>query len=519
MRISKHLFSRSICVPLGAFLLFALLAAKGGPSPDADKESPDPPCNVLFIAVDDLRPQLGALGDPQMHTPHIDRLASEAVLFPHHYVQVPTCGASRFSMLTSQRPHPSRPASYGNAAFSLFPRDVPERALSLPAVFRRNGYHTVSIGKISHSPDGRLHEKTTLPGTTDDPQAPPEVPFAWDEVFGPRGAWGTAWRAFFAYAGGKSRIPGETPATESAVVSDTGYPDGLIAAAAVRKLQALKGKEQPFFLAVGFYKPHLPFNAPQPYWDFYDRDGIPPAPHPAYPEGVVPEISLHHSGELGRYTGAGLADSDTVEAEAARTLRHGYAAAISYTDAQVGKLLDALDQLGLTENTIVVLWGDHGWHLGDLGVWGKHTLYEYALRSPLLFRVPGLQGGQAQGVVESLDIFPTLVDLCGLPTPDGLDGKSLAPQLEHPRRAGKAGAFGYWQMRDRWGKTLRTERYRLTRWWDEDGTPVQTELYDHRYDPHETSNIAGVQVQVVEELLRRFDSTGEEERHTPLHVP
>lgn len=246
---------------------------------------PEQPLNVLFIAVDDLRPQAGSYGETYMHTPNLDRLAETGVSFMNHFVQAPTCGASRYSMLTGQRPRPSRPASYGNGAFELLPQTKPDHAVSLPHQFRRNGYRTVSIGKISHSPDGRQHEKTTDEGATDDPQAAPEMPFAWDDVYGPRGQWDTAWRAFFAYAGEKSRVRGLTPAVEAADVDDRGYPDGLIADAAQEELRDLQERGKPFFMAVGFYKPHLPFTAPQQYWDHYDADELSKAPFPSYPEG------------------------------------------------------------------------------------------------------------------------------------------------------------------------------------------------------------------------------------------
>ena len=513
-----HSGARAVWSPLAvlSFMLFLLVPfqARGQEAPGG-AERP----NVLFIAVDDLRPQLESYGWARMHTPAIDRLAAGGVRFMHHYVQAPTCGASRYAMLLSQRLRRARPATYDNSAFSLLATPDSSRPPALPRHFRRHGYRTVSIGKVSHSPDGRRHEKTTRPDTTDDPDAPPQMPGSWDEVQGPRGPWDTAWRAFFAYAGGGSRTRGETPATESADVPDTGYPDGLTAHLATRKLRDLKEHGQPFFLAVGFYKPHLPFNAPQQYWDRYDRSRIGLAPHPAPPEGVDPATSLHNSEELfGGY--GGIARDDSITEGEARRLRHGYYAATSYMDAQVGKVLDALERLGLKEHTIVVLWADHGWHLGNLGIWGKHTLHEFALRSPLVVRAPGVTppGRAARAPVESLDLYPTLAELCGLPAPKTVDGMSLVPLLKRPGRPSKKSpraAFGYWRRKGRWGKTVRTDRYRLTRWTNAAGEQVQIELYDHRQDPHETENVAAERPVVVRRLMDRLEADDHRTKPTP----
>lgn len=465
--------------------------------------------NVLFIAVDDLRPQLGSYGKAFMHTPNIDRLASQGVRFTRHYVQYPSCGPSRWALLTGQRPDMSflDVFSSNTKPFRVFmPQALDgEHPVSLAHLFRRHGYYTVSIGKIGHSPDGGWHEKTTHAGATDDPEAPAQVPFSWDEVYGPRGEWGTAWRAFFAYADGKSRIRGETPPVESADIPDTGYPDGLISKAAVEELHELERREQPFFLAVGFYKPHLPFNAPQEYWDLYEHDALPLSPVPSKPAGVpAPNLSWHRSGELVDGYGGLPSSGGEIDEAAARTLRHGYFAAVSYVDAQIGKVLDALRRLGLREETIVVLWGDHGWHLGDLDIWGKHTPYEFALRSPLIIRVPGLEsaGAKARGLAEAVDIYPTLAELCGLPAPeDLLDGESLVPLLRDPTRPGQASALSYYGEGGQWATSLRTDRYRLIRWADRKNQTLQVELYDHQNDPYETHNIAREEPGLVRTLL------------------
>lgn len=483
-------------VALAALLGMTLTAAllPGVAAAQAETTPTQQPMNVLFIAIDDLRPELGCYGDEQMVTPNIDRLARQGRLFNRHYVQVPMCGPSRYAMLASQLPTPEQPKSYAHAAFDLLPDVEPDRAISLPHLFKRNGYTTVSLGKISHNPDGRKGDGSL------------EVPFSWDEAYVPTGEWDSAWDAFFAYAGGKTRDPGKTPATEAADVPDTGYPDGLIAEEAVRKLGELK--DEPFFLAVGFFKPHLPFNAPKKYWDLYDPQEIELAGNPFPPKNVDPKISLHTSWELTpRYTG--LETPGTVTEGEARHLRHAYYASVSYIDAQVGKVLDELDRLGLSDNTVVVLWGDHGWHLGEHGIWGKHTLFEVAMRSPLIIRTPDAvsPGEASDGIVQSLDIYPTLAELCGLDVPDDLDGESLVPLLRDPEHSGDDMARGYWRANGLLGETMRTDRYRITRWTDPKTSQVaQIELYDHRVDPEENVNIADRHPDVVKRLLERLET-------------
>ena len=276
-------------------------------------------------------------------------------------------------------------------------------------------------------------------------------------------------------------------------------------------------KERPFFLALGFYKPHLPFNAPKRYWDLYDPQQIPVPPSPDIPTGINTNISLHPSFELvEQYRGmpAGSLHNDAYR----RQLRHGYAAAVSYVDAQIGKVLDELDRLGLSANTIVVVWGDHGWHLGDLGIWGKHTAFERALRSPLIVRAPRMEspGVPTDALVETVDLYPTLAELCGLPETQGLSGESLSGILRNPSVSGKAQAFGYhrpWRNPvppNPWGKTMRTDQYRFTVWTREreGGEVLQAELYDHARDPEETSNVVTQHPEVVNRLLRQMDADG-----------
>jgi iduronate 2-sulfatase len=448
--------------------------------------------NVLFITVDDLRPQLGCYGHGEMVTPSLDRLAQQGRRFNQHYAQVPTCGASRLALLTGQ--YPSRPNEYDNEAFEGLPREETDGPISLPQLFQRNGYATVSIGKVTHAPDGMRSDGT------------PELPFGWDEVGVPHGQWQDGWSAFFAYAGGKTRVSGKTSVTERADVPDDGYPDALIADAAIAKLRELQ--DRPFFLAVGFFKPHLPFNAPSRYWDLYNPAELPSPPNQDSPNNVDPAISLHNSGEMrGRYTG--FSQRGIVTDDEARNLRHAYRACVSYVDAQIGRVIEELDRLGLAENTVIVVWGDHGWHLGEHGIWGKHTLHEVAMRSPLLVRTPNMSapGIPNNGLIESVDIYPTLAELCGLTAPSDLVGNSFVSQLNDPDSPGKAAVYGFW--RGGRGHSIRTPRYRLVLWTEGNNLSrvVQTELYDQRLDPNETENIAAENPLIVQELTVRLRTT------------
>jgi iduronate 2-sulfatase len=425
------------------------------------------PMNVLFIAVDDLRPPLvGAARTRPMLTPNIDRLAAEGRMFHRHFVQAPTCGASRYALLTGQ--YPRRPLSWNNTAFQLFQQG--HAPTSLPQCFREAGYFSAQTGKISHSPDGN--------------PAQPEVPGAWDRFETPHGEWGSSENAFFGYADGKTRRVGQSPPTDGPEVDvpDTGYPDGLLAEAAVKTLKECRERNQPFFYAVGFYKPHLPFNAPKTYWDLYEREAI----------------DLSQIEPLTRRGGEVWHNYSHTEAQAndpghQRLLLHGYYAAVSYVDAQVGKLLDAVDALGLRDSTIVVLWGDHGFHLGELGIWGKHTLHDHALQSPLILRVPGMAqpGAGTEAVVGTVDIYPTLMELAGLPRPGHLDGTSFAALVADPAADPVGFALGFWDRK----YSLRTGRYRL----------LDNRLFDHATDPGEHTDVAAAHPDVARQMKEQRD--------------
>ena len=456
--------------------------------------------NILFIAVDDLRPELGCYGKDYIESPNMDNLAREGVVFANHYANVPTCGASRYTLLTGMLPR--NPVQVGNEAIRQSISGKPES--DDPETFihhlRRNGYYTVGIGKISHYADGYLY------GYNDSAGSERELPHSWDELVFDAGKWETGWNAFFGYADGSNRQGRnrQVKPYEKAGVPDEGYPDGLTANLALKKLRerskALKKDPgSPFFLGVGFFKPHLPFNSPSEYWEHYDAGKLPLSPAPGIPDNVS-RASLHQSGEFNQYAlGEEKASLDSSMGDVySRLIRNAYFAAISYVDAQIGKLLHELEELGLAENTVVIIWGDHGWHLGDHRVWGKHTLFEYALRSAFIMKLPKsikLKNNMIETPVSSIDIYPTLMELCGLEMPHQTDGTSLLKLMRGEKPESGNQAFAYWKK----GISLRTDRYRLTRYFREQEPSV--ELFDYLADPNETINIATERPELVDSLM------------------
>jgi arylsulfatase A-like enzyme len=448
--------------------------------------------NILFIAVDDLRPELGCYGNEIIKTPNIDKLAADGHLFKNHFVSVPTCGASRQALLTGF--HPRSTQHLSNHASEIFISGKPET--DRPETFihhlKRNGYRTVGIGKISHNPEGKVYGyEESNKGT------PRELPHSWNELVFDSGKWGTAHNAFFGYADGTNRntLKKQVKPYETAEVSDEGYVDGLTANLAADKISELSKREKPFMLAVGFFKPHLPFNAPKKYWDLYDRNEIQTAPFQAVPENAS-SMSLHDSGEFNQYKlGEEKASLEKPVSEAyAQKLRHAYYAAVSYTDAQVGKLISQLKKEGIYDNTIIVLWGDHGWHLGDQNVWGKHTCFDRALRSPLIIKTTEKVNSRINEVVSSVDIYPTIMELVNVNMPHKTDGKSLTGLIKGKSKNWKNTAFSYYNNR----LSVRTPRYRITEYFGESGSKI--DLYDLQNDPFETKNIAADNERVIRKL-------------------
>jgi iduronate 2-sulfatase len=449
--------------------------------------------NVLFIAVDDLRPEFGCYGNKVVKTPNLDRLASRGTVFEKAYCQQAVCSPSRTSIMTGLRPDVTKVWDL-ETHFRVAQPDC----VTLPQYFKANGYHTSALSKIYHSgfEDGRSwNEPHWYPKgravDTDQVDWTKQIVTRHDvnvEEFANPVADGPARK------NGKS--PKRGPAYEVSPKEDDQLPDGATTAEAVKRLSLLKSNSKPFFLAVGFLKPHLPFVAPKKYWDLYDPNKIPVPTTDRLPQNC-PEFAGHNNSELHSYPG--VPKENPIPAEYAKTLRHGYYACVSYTDAQVGRLLEALDKEGLTDNTIIVLWGDHGWQLGDHGLWHKHTNFEIATRVPLLISIPKQKtaGRHCAAPVEFLDVYPTLADLCGLPKPDKVDGKSLKKFIDNPSAASTDVAISQYHRKDPasglevMGYSVRNDRWRATFWRDRKGpTMVATELYDEQNDPTETVSLA-----------------------------
>ena len=434
--------------------------------------------NVLLICVDDLKPLLGCYGDPLAKSPNIDRLAKRGVQFDMAYCNQAVCSPSRNSMMTGLRPQTigiyDLPTNFRVA--------VPD-AITVAQHFRANGYRTEALGKIMHKGHGNVEDAAswTIPHWI-----PKASTYALAESMENKRS-------------GKNGDRGA--ATEAADVDDDFYGEGQLALEAVRRLEGAAQKpEEPFFIAVGFIRPHLPFIAPQKYWDLYPTADIPMPEVTEVPEGA-PSYAGQFGGELRQYSD--IPEKGDLDDDLTRRLIHGYYAATSYMDAQLGLVLDALDHSGLAENTIIVLWGDHGWHLGDHRFWCKHTNYEQAARIPLIVAAPGKAAGvRTASLVETVDLYPTLSELAGLPAPEGLDGLSFATIVADPAAKTRDSITHVYPRSGRLGRAIRTDRYRMVEW-KKPGDSAETaefELYDYETDPLETRNLAAEKPEVLEEL-------------------
>jgi arylsulfatase A-like enzyme len=443
----------------------------------AQTAPPDKPMNVLFIAIDDLKPAIGAYGDKHAKTPGLDRLANEGIVFQNAYCQQAICAASRASILTGMRPDKTR-------VWDLVTdfRQVNPNSVTIPQYFKQMGYETAGMGKIFHKESaGPGHDAPSWTVPYRDAKSPMYVlPFVPNER-------------------------GRGPAVECADVPDDTYHDGKLTGMAIQLLDSLSKNNKPFFLAVGYLKPHLPFVAPKKYWDMYKRNQFELAPFQKKATNS-PDLAYHASGELKFYNDIPPFDSYSEDElkhlpdEKQLELIHGYYAATSYMDAQVMKLLEELDRLKIRENTIIVLWGDHGWHLGDHGLWNKHSNFEQAARVPLIMSVPGKPAGiRANGMCEFVDVFPTLCDLTKLPIPKYLDGISLVSAINNPAVKLREYALSqYPRGKDKMGYSIRTDRFRYTEWFsggfltNKEYGPnlvIAAELYDYQNDPLETKNL------------------------------
>ena len=441
--------------------------------------------NVLFLMADDLRSELGCMGAPHVKSPHIDALAKRGRLFMRAYCQQAVCNPSRASMLTGLRPDTLR---IWDLPTHL--REQKPQVVTLPQHFKNHGYFTQCIGKIFHN---------------------------WrQEIQGDPQSWSVPQVMHYATHGSdKPKVKGvlppnlsKNPKCDMRDVPDEAYFDGRIANLAVKALGELKQKKKPFFLAVGFWKPHLPFNAPRRYWDMYARNQIALPDNPKPPTNV-PKIALHDAREMLRSFKGKPPTPPQI-----RELRHGYYAATTYMDAQIGKVLAELDRLGLRDHTIISFASDHGFHLGEHKLWAKTSCFEWDAAVPMIIAPPKLSkpGASTHALAELLDLYPTIVELAGLPTPKHLEGASLLPVLKNPAASVKQAAYTqhprpayYKGAPEAMGYSMRTTEVRYTEWrnW-KTGKIIARELYDHRKDPGENHNIAATQGGPVQKLSGRL---------------
>jgi iduronate 2-sulfatase len=451
--------------------------------------------NVLLIAIDDFKPLLGCYGDQTVKSPHLDRLASRGVLFESAYCNQSVCAPSRNSLLTGLRPTTVGIYDLG----TNFRLATPE-AVTIAQYFKQHGWRTEALGKVLHIHQGNHEDAPSW-----------SVPH-WDPMDSPASS--------YALERNQKKSPpiftvtrDRADSTESADVPDNAYPDGQVADEAIRRLRAAKERSPvPFFLAVGFHKPHLPFCAPKKYWDLYDRAQLPLPAIEARPAGA-PAYAPNNWGDLRLYTD--IPSKGALSEDEKRRLIHGYHAAVSFVDAQVGRVMAEIDRLGFAENTIVVVWGDHGFHLGEHNQWSKQTNYENAARIPLIVIAPGVAkpGTRTRALAETVDVYPTLVELAGLPAPrapavpQGLDGRSFAATLRDPAAPTKDAVF-HVSPRNRpggvqiLGRAVRTARHRLVEWKAPGAAPAtaEIELYDYVADPLESKNLAAGEPAVVARL-------------------
>jgi iduronate 2-sulfatase len=457
--------------------------------------------NVLLILVDDLKPAIGAFGDKNAKTPNLDMLAGRGMRFDLAYCNQAVCAPSRFTLMLGS--HSTSTGLYGLG--SQLRQIIPD-AVTMPQHFAKHGYRTESLGKVFHIGHGNHGDPDSF-----------GVPHFHDKVIeyldpaSTEGGKLTREEAYFTNQklGSIKSLP-RGAAFESPDVADIEYADGRVAAETIKRLQAAKALRQkkgtPFFITAGFARPHLPFSAPKKYWDLYDRAKLPLPKFEQLPADS-PGVAGKRGGEINNYAPVPL-DNSQIDEDLKRNLIHGYYASTSFADAQIGKVLQELDRLELTNNTIVVLWGDHGFHLGDLGIWTKHTNYEQANRIPIVISAPGVTkaGSATNQPAESVDIFPTLAELAGLPAPKGpqpIDGISLVPVLKDPKQRVRSHAYHAYPRR-KLGRSIRTERYRLVQWLGngDDQSTAEYELYDYQTDPLETKNLAADKPNVVAELKK-----------------
>ena len=426
--------------------------------------------NVLIIGIDDLRPELNCYGAEHIHSPNIDKLAARGTLFERAYCQYAVCGPSRSSMFTGRRPDVI--GAFNN---KIHFRDSLPETVSLVQHFKNHGYATYGFGKVLHNtqrddvswsePQHYLVEKQyASPGLE-------------DKTAGIDGIHGS------------NKL---VPLFEGPDVADDAYRDGETNLAAIEKLETVAASEQPFLLFVGYHKPHTPFNAPKKYWDLYDRESLPLATNVFQPHGA-PDVAMNPWRYVRSF--GGMPEEGPLPEPLARETRHAYFACVSYIDSLIGELIAALEATGEADNTVIALWSDHGYQLGDHGMWCKHTNFETSTRIPFIIVDPrGERTNQRTDArVELIDLYPTLSDMAGLPSPSDIDGKSLSPLLRNPKAWDDRDtlAFSQFHRGKTRGYSVRSRDFRYTEWRNlNTGAIVALELYDHRSDPDENVNAA-----------------------------
>lgn len=451
--------------------------------------------NVLFIASDDMRPQLGCYGDATVKSPNLDALAKRGMVFQRSYVQQALCSPSRISMLSGRYPATTGIFEIGRTLRTTMP-DI----TTMPQHFKNNGYHTRSLGKIYHV--GIDDDASwTIPAWH---SKKPRTSEATQQVVAKFLADAKASGTTLPQKGKGSRTSA-VPAFEAVDCGDDDLLDGDCATNAIAQLRDhAKTPDKPFFLAVGFANPHVPWISPKKYWDLYDRAKLPLATNEFLPKGA-PAFAATSGQDFRWY--ANVPQGDLPE-PFKRECLHGYFAAISYVDAQVGRLLAALDETGLAKNTIIVFWSDHGYYMGEHTWWGaKHNNYEGATRNCLIVSQPGMKhaGEKTNALAQSVDLAPTLTDLCGLPANEGFQGRSLKPVLENPAATVNDAAFS-WYPKEGWlGTAMRTDKWRFVEWTKPGQEPVR-ELYNQVNDPQNNLNVADKpeHAQVIESLSKRL---------------
>ena len=524
------------------FFLFLVFLSLAGSAVAAEKP------NILFIAIDDLRPELGCYGSTAIKSPNLDAIAASGVRFDRAYCQEAICSPSRASLLSGMRPDETR-ITHNYVQF----RDLNPDVITLPQHFMANGYETVSSGKIFHRPSDDPQSWSRQPAVKKTPFKKPKYQFADPKNHELHMRYKK--EMFEKYGEASKRGLASGPAYESYDVPDHAYIDGWNTEVAIATLKDMveRDDKKPFFLAMGYKLPHLNWVAPKKYWDLYDREKIELATQVTGPKGGA-EIGLHPSFEL--RVRANIPKIGPMGDDLSRTLLHAYYASVSYVDALIGKMVTSLEEAEVADNTVIIVWGDHGWHLGDMGIWGKATNYEIATRVPLIVSAPGMKarGKGSEALVELVDIYPTLCELAGIEKPGHIAGESFAKLLDNPDQKFKdvaisqfpSPALREWaanplspemretffgllieevesrvikQQGDKWdrnlfenylmGYSVRSDDHRLIVWRDyrdPKADPVFVELYDHKADSIETVNVAAENPEVVKKMTAQLDA-------------